>query len=173
MDLAQDDLRSAIAERIKEKKPVMLAMLAKEFSVTELEAARALPGDMSRFAAKEHFDAVWRELTAWGGATFIMQRLGTVLEVKGTIPPGSYGHGYFNLKSEGGIGGHVKVDDLETMCFLAMPFMGLESLSIQFFNTAGEVKFSIYAGRNQKREILPAVRESFNRMRDSLCKEGG
>lgn len=168
MDFAQNDLRSAIAERIKEKKPVMLGILAKEFSVTELEAARALPEDMRRFAAKEHFDAVWQELTTWEGATFIMQHLGTVLEIKGTIPPGSYGHGYFNLASEGGIGGHVKIDDLETMCFLALPFMGLESLSVQFFNTAGDVKFSIYAGRNEKREIIPAVRESFNRMRDSL-----
>lgn len=165
-------LEAAIAEKIKEKKPLMLGMLAKEFGVTELEAARALPAEMRRFAARENFDAVWEALTGWEAATFIMQHLGTVLEVKGAIPPGSYGHGYFNLKSSAGIGGHVKVDDLEAMAFMSMPFMGLESLSVQFFNAAGEVKFSVYAGRNEQREIIPAIRESFDAMRESLCKEG-
>ena len=166
-----DALRAAIAERVREKKPLMLGMLAAEFGVTELDAARALPDAMRFFAPADSFDAVWEELTRWEKATFIMQHLGTVLEIKGVIPPGKYGHGYFNPTDGGCIGGHIKVDDMACICFLSMPFMGLESHSVQFFNTSGAVKFSIYAGR-EGRVLIPSVQESFMKLRDAVCKEG-
>ena len=164
------DLKTAIAGRITEKKPLMLGMLAREYGVSELEAARALPVTMRWFAPGAFFDTVWMELATWEKATFIMQHAGTVLEVKGPIPSGSHGHGYFNLQGETGMGGHLKVDDLDCLCFLSMPFMGLESHSVQFFNTAGEVKFSIYAGR-EGRVLIPSVCESFSRLREAVCKE--
>ena len=169
MDFAE--LQASIAERITEKKPLMLGMLAAEYSVSELDAAKALPESMRRFAPKDAFDQVWAELVTWEKATFIMQHAGTVLEVKGTIPPGTYGHGYFNLQGETGVGGHLKVDDLASICFLSMPFMGLESHSVQFFNTEGAIKFSIYAGRDG-RVLIPSVCESFFRLREAVCKEG-
>ncbi|CAK7006044.1 MAG: Intracellular heme transport protein HutX [Desulfovibrio sp.] len=165
-------LKEKIAQRITEKKPLVLSMMAADYGVTELEAAKALPEEMRAFAPKDAFDSVWAELTTWEKATFIVQSKGTVLEVKGAIPPGSYGHGYFNLKSETGIGGHLKVDDLEAVCFMTMPFMGLESLSIQFLNTDGAVKFSIYAGRGEDKKILAPVHESFTRLKAAVCKEG-
>jgi Putative heme iron utilization protein len=164
------ELKNAIAMRITGKKPLMLGMLAQEYGVTELEAAKALPDSMRAFAPREAFDQIWAELVAWTKATFIMQHAGTVLEVKGTIPPGTYGHGYFNLQGEAGIGGHLKVDDLACVCFLSMPFMGLESHSVQFFNAEGAVKFSIYAGRDG-RTLIPSVCESFSRLREAVCKE--
>lgn len=159
-------LQEKIARRITEKKPLMLGMMAADYGTTELEVAKALPEGMCTIAPKSAFDTVWAELTSWGKATFIMQHLGTVLEVKGAIPPGAYGHGYFNLKSETGIGGHMKVDDLEAIGFMTMPFMGLESLSVQFFNTDGAVKFAIYAGREENKKIIPSVAESFNRLKE-------
>lgn len=164
-------LNEKIAQRITDKKPLMLGMMAKEFGATELEVAKALPKEMRAFAPKESFDAVWTELTSWEKATFIMQSKGTVLEIKGTIPPGKHGHGYFNLMGESGVGGHLKVDDLAAICFMSMPFMGLESHSVQFFNADGEVKFSVYAGREGK-VLIPAVCESFLRLKEAAAKEG-
>lgn len=165
------DLKAAIAARITEKKPLVLGMLAQQFSVSELDAAKALPEAMRAFAPKEAFDTVWAELAAWEKATFIMQHAGSVLEIKGSIPAGSYGHGYFNLADGGCIGGHLKVDDLGEICFLSLPFMGLESHSVQFFNAEGAVKFSIYAGR-EGRVLIPSVCDSFSRLREAVCKEG-
>jgi len=170
-EAASAELKAAIAERITEKKTLMLGILAREYGVSELEAARALPDTMRRFAPGEVFGLVWTELTTWEKGTFIMQHAGTVLEVKGAIPSGSHGHGYFNLKGETGIGGHLKVDDLDCICFLSMPFMGLESHSVQFFNTSGDVKFAIYAGR-EGHTLIPSVCESFSRLRGEVCKEG-
>lgn len=160
-------LAEGIAERIQTNKPLMLAALSQEFGVTEYEAALALPDGMCRLAPADAFDTVWAELTTWERATFIMQHLGTVLEIKGTIPAGTHGHGYFNL-AEGSIGGHLKVDDLLAVGFCSLPFMGLESHSVQFFNKEGAVKFSVYAGR-ENRKLIASVVESFTRLREAVC----
>lgn len=164
------ELAANIKAGLDEKKPVMLAGLAERHKVSEYDVALALPGELRAFAPAAALEEIWRGLTGWQAATFIMQHLGTVLEVKGVIPPGEHGHGYFNLEHGAAIGGHLKMDDLGAVCFLSLPFMGLESLSLQFFNRQGAVKFSIYAGR-ENRAIIPAVRESFLKMRSAFCKE--
>lgn len=163
-------LKEALLAALQEKKPIMLGHLAASHKVSELEVARALPEEMRAFAPASALESVWDELTGWARATFIMQHLGSVLEVKSRIPAGKHMHGYFNLMGEAPLNGHLKTDDLEAICFLSMPFMGLESHSLQFFNREGAVKFSIYAGRGENREILPEVRESFMKLRQ---KEAG
>ena len=124
------------------------------------EAARA-------FAGKDAFDTVWQALASWENATFIMAHLGSVIEIKGKIPEGRHGHGYFNLSGGSGLGGHLKIDDLGHICFLSLPFMGLESHSVQFFNAAGTVLFSVYVGR-ENRQLIPAARESFFALREAV-----
>ena len=86
---------------------------------------------------------------------------------QGKIPEGRHGHGYFNLSGGSGLGGHLKIDDLGHICFLSLPFMGLESHSVQFFNAAGTVLFSVYVGR-ENRQLIPAARESFFALREAV-----
>ena len=45
--------------------------------------------------------------------------------------------------------------------------MGLESHSVQFFNAAGTVMFSVYVGR-ENRQLIPAARESFFALREAV-----
>lgn len=106
-------------------------------------------------------------MASWENATFIMAHLGSVIEIKGKIPEGRHGHGYFNLSGGSGLGGHLKIDDLGHICFLSLPFMGLESHSVQFFNAAGTVLFSVYVGR-ENRQLIPAARESFFALREAV-----
>ena len=54
------------------------------------------------------------------------------------------------------------------MAFLSMPFMGLESHSVQFFDAGGGVVFSVYAGRENHR-IIPSVKASFLSMKKELA----
>ena len=96
-----ETLGESIAAALREKKPVMLASLAERFGVSELEVARALPDEARAFAGKDAFDTVWQALASWENATFIMAHLGSVIEIKGKIPEGRHGHGYFNLSGEG------------------------------------------------------------------------
>lgn len=163
-----ETLREHIIEVLAEKKPVMLANLAERFGVSELEVAMALPDETRSFAGKDAFDTVWRTLTTWESTTFILSHLGSVIEIKGKIPTGQHGHGYFNLSGSDGFGGHLKIEALGGMCFLSLPFMGLESHSVQFFNTAGAVLFSVYVGR-KNRKLIPAARESFFKLRAAVA----
>ena len=163
----KEALGESIAAALREKKPVMLASLAERFGVSELEVARALPDEARAFAGKDAFDTVWQALASWENATFIMAHLGSVIEIKGKIPEGRHGHGYFNLSGGSGLGGHLKIDDLGHICFLSLPFMGLESHSVQFFNAAGMVLFSVYVGR-ENRQLIPAARESFFALREAV-----
>lgn len=162
-----ETLRESINTALREKKPVMLASFAERFGVSELEAATALPDDMRAFAGGDAFDTVWQTLASWENATFIMTHLGSVVEIKGRIPEGRHGHGFFNLTGGNGLGGHLKVDDLGHICFLSLPFMGLESHSVQFFNAAGTVLFSVYVGR-ENRQLIPAARDSFFALREAV-----
>lgn len=165
------EVRERILAALAEKKPVMLGDIASRFGLSELDIARLLPGDICGFAVAEAFEQVWTGLAGWEKATLIVTHLGNVLEIKGRMPQGSFGHGYFNLMDkENPIGGHLKVDGLAVIAFISLPFMGLESHSVQFFNADGAVMLSVYAGR-ENRQLVPRVRESFINMRQALCRE--
>ena len=166
-----ETLRERVGAALLEKSPVMLAGLAERFGVSELDIARALPEEMRAFAGPEAFDAVWQSLTGWESATFIALCGGSVLEIKGKIPAGAHGHGYFNLKGgDGGLGGHLRIEGLGRIAFLSLPFMGRESHSLQFFDVAGAVLFSVYVGR-ENHKLIPAARDAFFALREAVGKE--
>ena len=56
---------------------------------------------------------------------------------------GRHGGGYFNLESGAPLGGHIRSDRATDICFLSLPFMGLESHSVQFFGADGAVLFGV------------------------------
>lgn len=161
-------LSQAVSAALMQKKPWMLSSLAREFHVSEKDVARALPADMCAFTGGENFTRVWEALGEWEKATFIVQHEGHVIEIKCRIPAGKPGHGYYNIMGEEALGGHIKADAITDMAFLSMPFMGLESHSVQFFNAEGRVVFSIYAGR-ENHVVIPAVKESFLKLRKELA----
>ena len=163
-------LEDRVRELLAEKKMEMLSTIAEDCGVTELQAARALPEDMRAFCGGDAFDVVWEGLTRWPTATFIMCHAGSVVEIKGRIPGGRHGGGYFNLESGAPLGGHIRSDRATDICFLSLPFMGLESHSVQFFGADGAVLFGVYVGREQ-RVLIPEAREGFFAMRAKLCKE--
>jgi len=167
MMLTQETLQAKIEEYRSEKKGIMLNTLAADFNATELEIAKHLPVEMATIGKAEDFEMVWGAISTWDRAMFLMQHMGTVVEFSGKMASGSLGHGYFNLNGkESNLHGHLKVDDLANIAFLSMPFMTAQTLSIQFFNKAGEVKFAVYVGR-ENREHIPAAKASFMHMKDA------
>lgn len=167
--LSPQTLREGVADALKGKKSLMLSSLAQVFGVTERDVAHVLPEDVCRFASKEAFERIWQVLATWKKSTFIMTHRGSVLEIKGMLPTGAFGHGYYNLTGDGPLRGHLNVGALEEICFLSLPFMGLESHSVQFLDGEGHVMFSVYVGREQ-RALIPAVLESFFALREAEGK---
>ena len=161
------ELCMSVMDALEQKKPWMLSSLAQKFGVSERDVAAVLPEDRCAFTSGAHFISVWEGLKAWERATFIMQLEGHVMEVKGRIPAGTPGRGYYNLAGQEALSGHIRADAVAEIAFLSMPFMGLESHSVQFFNNRGDVVFSVYAGR-ENHNILPSVRASFFRLRREM-----
>ena len=166
-DAVHSELCRQLAELSEKEMSVSTQELAARFGVSEYQLVAALPEEMAVMAHGSWAQLLLEELTGWGPLTTIVESEGSIFEFKGAFPAGKPGHGYFNLSGGSGLGGHLKIDDLGHICFLSLPFMGLESHSVQFFNAAGTVLFSVYVGR-ENRQLIPAARESFFALREAV-----
>jgi len=165
-----DELRKTVTEKLKEDPKAMIFKLAKELSVPEQVVMECLPEEEMRRADAHHFDEAMAMIATWGNVTTILQTESMILEAKGMIPMGSHGHGYFNLMGgqDYNVGGHIRADLLSAIYFVKRPFMGMESMSVQFFTLSGAPMFKVYLGRDEKRQLLPLQIEYFMSLRDRI-----
>jgi len=160
-------LRRDILALLEEKKPWVIASLAAALGVGEMAVAEALPPEMCRIICGSHFEQVWEALGQWEKATFIVQHGGHTIEFRCRIPAGRMGRGWYNIMGDAPLGGHIMPSAISHIAFLSMPFMGLESHSVQFFGADGHVAFAVYAGR-ENHAVIPAVKEAFMALRASF-----
>jgi len=163
-------LRKTINDRLEENPETMIFVLARELSVPEQAVMECLSENEMRRANAKHFDEIMNMIATWGNVTTIVQTGSVVLEAKGMLPVGSHGHGYFNLMGDKNysVGGHIRADLLSAIYFVERPFMGLISMSVQFYSLAGESMFKVYLGRDEKRQLLSEQIEKFKDMRDKF-----
>ena len=133
----------------------MLEQIAREYGVSTFEVVRALPAEHRTIVAGARFEEIMQALTAWGEVLFIVHTPDIVLECAGTVPPGSFARGYYNLHGDSPIGGHLKAENCTHIAFVSRPFMGRPSRSLQFFNGAGEAMFKVFVRRDKERNLLP------------------
>jgi len=166
------ELRKTIHERIEQDPKVKIFTLAGELNVPEQAIMECLPANEAVKVGPEHFDEIMAMVATWGNVTTIVQTDTMVLEAKGMLPMGSHGHGYFNLMGDTNynVGGHIRADLLSAVYFVERPFMGIPSMSIQFFDLSGDPIFKIYLGRDKKRQLLPDQVEAFNTLRERLTR---
>lgn len=165
VDTAQEAERKPLAQRLAENADGVLEQIAREYDVSTLEVARNLPPAHCTVVDAAHFGDVLEDITAWGTILFIVHTPDIVLECKGTLPPGSYGRGYYNIHGDSPIGGHIRAENCKEIAFVARPFMGRDSRSIQFFNAAGEAMFKIFVARDAERELIPEQVAKFDALR--------
>jgi putative heme utilization carrier protein HutX len=170
-------LKEKVGKVVLENPSQATLAMARELEINEMDVIRNLPEYMVKEVSKDRFDEIIAEVSTWGMLTVIVQNESTILEVKAPFPMGTYGHGYYNLKSKDTpVGGHIKADDLSAIFFLSKPFMGLESHSIQFFNKNGNAMFKLYLGRDENRQIIQEQKDKFINLKDKqdifmlLCK---
>ncbi len=147
----------------------MPSALAQKLGISEGVVIAALPDEMRSFTDADRFEEIWKEAVQWEKVTFFVHTPGVIIEYKGALPEGSFGHGFFNLRDKTNpLGGHLIISKLASICFLQKPLFGLESLSVQFFDAEGAQLFAIYAGR-EKKEIIPAIKTAWIAMKDKFC----
>lgn len=161
----QEEIRA-----LYEKNPsMMLHEMAQKLHVSEADIAY-YSEDTRVFTTPDNFDTIWNAMITWEKVTYIVVTKNVITEVHCKLPAGKYGHGFFNPMGDSPLGGHIRTDAIGAICFLSKPFFGLESHSVQFFDTEGNHMFAIYVGR-ENRELIPSVKEAFLQLKqDFQCK---
>ena len=160
--------RRLLSEQLAANPDGVLERIAEEHSVSTFEVVSSLPKEHRSILDGAFFAEVMQELTHWGEVLLIVHTPGIVLECKGALPPGTFGHGYYNLHGDGPIGGHVRADRCTHLAFVSRPFMGRPSRSLQFFNGAGEAMFKIFVRRDKERNLLTEQVARFDALRAKL-----
>ncbi len=149
------DPMERVRQALAAKPDGVIEAIAREVGVSTLAVLEAAPEEQRRFIPAERFEALWLELSSWGAVLFIVHTLDIVLECEGSLPVGSFGHGYYNIHGDSPIGGHIKAGNCRAIYLVDRKFHGRRSCSVQFFNRAGEAMFKVFVRRDQARELLP------------------
>lgn len=147
---AMEKVRAALAA----KPDGVIEAVAREHGVSTLAVLEVTPEDQRRFIAAERFETLWQELASWGTVLFIVHTPDIVLECEGSLPVGSFGHGYYNIHGDSPIGGHIKAGNCKAIYLVDRLFHSRRSCSVQFFNGAGEAMFKVFVRRDEARELL-------------------
>jgi len=161
--------RPPLAERLAQSADGVLEQIARDYGVSTFEVVRALPSEHTTIVPGARFEAIMQALTAWGEVLFIVHTPDIVLECAGTIPPGSFARGYYNLSGDSPIGGHLKAENCAHIAFVGRPFMGRPSRSLQFFNCSGEAMFKVFVRRDKERNLLPDQVARFDELRRRMA----
>jgi len=173
VDTVQEGERKPLAARLALNPDGILEQIAREYGVSTLEVVRNLLPAQRTIVEGERFAEVLEDVGTWGDILFIVHTPDIVLECEGPLPPGSFARGYYNMHGDSPIGGHIRAEHCRAIAFVARPFMGRASCSIQFFNEAGEAMFKIFVRRNAARELIPGQVQKFEALRARNREAGG
>jgi putative heme utilization carrier protein HutX len=164
----RDDVFLPLTQRMAENADGVLEDIARTYCVSTLDVVHALPDANRKIVTGDRLEAILDDVASWGPILFIVHTPDLVLECEGTLPPGSYGRGYFNLHGDSPIGGHIRASRCREIAFVSRPFMGRESLSIQFFNFDGDAMFKIFVRRDENRALLAEQVARFHALKAAL-----
>jgi putative heme utilization carrier protein HutX len=150
-----------VRQELAAKPDGVLEALASTHDLPLQRVVECLPAEKWKRIAGEYFVDVMQDISSWGDITFIVHTKDVIVEFEGPLPGGALGPGFYNLKGGKGLSGHLRAINCHAIVFLHRPFMGLETLSIQFFNADGEAMFKIFVGRDENRQLKADQIERF------------
>lgn len=157
-------LKQQIAQLITENPNLITLEIATKLEVPEGEVLVNLPDEFVKLFPAERAEEIFQAISQWGTFTTIIEKEGSIFEVKDRFPTGMIGRGYYNLNmkdEEGALHGHIKMDTLGKIAFVSIPFRGKESYNIAFIAHNGETIFKVYLGRDEQRNLFPHQVENF------------
>lgn len=157
-------LKQQIASLLAENPNMITLEIATQLNVPEGEVLINLPDEFVRVFPAERAEEIFKTISEWGVFTTIIEKAGSIFEIKDRFPSGIVGRGYYNLNmkgDEGALHGHIKLDTIAHIAFVSIPFRGKESYNIAFIATTGETIFKVYLGRDEQRNLFPHQVEYF------------
>ncbi len=169
--MADTQDRMALLREIIARKPDgVVEAMAREAGVPTQMALEAMPEAERLFVAPERFEAIWQEVGHWGDVLFIVHTADIVLECEGSLPPGTFGQGYYNIHGDSPIGGHIRIANCRAIYLVDRLFHGRRSCSIQMFNGEGEAMFKIFVRRDKERNLLADQLARFEALKAAMMQ---
>ena len=113
------DHHRIIADALAAKPDGVVEQIARECGVPSQAVLEALPEGQRILVPANAFETLWSSLTGWGEVLFIVHTADIVLECVGSLPNGSFGHGYFNIHGDSPIGGHIRAANCRAIYIVA------------------------------------------------------
>ena len=148
----QTVLRNSLAENPGQ----ILEMLAGQHQCSFEDVINCLPAQLVKKTEGSRFVEIMQALAGWNEAvTFIAHTPDVIAEVTGKIPNGKVGRGFYNFEhaEEGGIHGHIYYENCAAIYLIERPFMGKDTVSLNFVNRNGGAMFKIFVGRDEAGEL--------------------
>lgn len=156
-----DSQRQALRERLARNPAIILEMLAESSQCPLQEVLDCLPEATRQRTGGERFVEIMQAIAAWKTpVTLVVHSADLILEVTAPLPSGYAGHGFYNLKDEGGAHGHLRPQNCGAIYLVERPFMGKPTASLVFLNKAGDTMLKIFAGRDDAGLLLAAQVEA-------------
>ncbi len=150
----------------------ILEAVASRHGLSLQDTIECLPAAMWKRISGEHFIDVLQDISGWGHVTVICHTRDVILEFEGAFPTGKLGHGFYNLSGGSGLSGHLRAENCKAILFLRRPFMGTETMSVQFLNAAGEAMFKIFVSRDADRRLKADQVERFAKLEGRFPEMG-
>ena len=153
-----------------EKNPgQVLEMLAAQNQCSFEDVIRCLPEENVRQTEGSRIVEILQAIAAWDeSVTFIAHTPDAIVEVSGKLPNGKVGRGFYNFdhpETDGGVHGHIYYENCAAIYLLERPFMGKDTVSLNFVNRNGGAMFKIFVGRDEAGELkqhqIEAMRKLF------------
>ncbi len=165
-DPADGTRRERALAALAEKPDGVVEAIVSQADVTPAEILAILPKGAATTAPADAFEAIWGEMSSWGEVLFIVHTDDIVLEASGSLPPGSEGHGWFNIHGDSPIGGHIRKDNCAGITFVDRAFHGRRSCSVWFMNAKGAAMFKVFVKRDEARALIADQLARFEALRD-------
>lgn len=157
-------LQQQVADLLAQNPNIITLEIAEKLQRPEGEILCALPAQFVRLFPAERAEEILQTISNWGVFTTIIEKEGSIFEIKDRFPSGIIGRGYYNLNmkdDEGALHGHLKLDTIGKIAFVSLPFRGKESYNIAFIAQNGQTIFKVYLGRDEQRQLFPQQVQSF------------
>ncbi|QLB20677.1 heme iron utilization protein [Vespertiliibacter pulmonis] len=154
-----------VAALLAENPNIITLEIADKLNLPEGEVLCALPEQFVRIFSADRLEEVLTTISQWGIFTTIIEKEGSIFEIKDRFPSGMIARGYYNLNmkdEEGTLHGHLKIDNIAKIAFVSLPFRGKESYNIAFIAPNGKTVFKVYLGRDEHRQLFPEQVAHFN-----------
>jgi putative heme utilization carrier protein HutX len=154
---------------LAEKADGVIEQIAAKAEVTPAEVLAVLPEGAAVVVAAQHWEPIWKDLSSWGDILMIVHTEDIVLEVEGSLPDGSEGHGWFNIHGDSPIGGHIRKERCVSIAFVDRGFHGRRSCSVWFMNADGKAMFKVFVRRDKERNLLEEQVSRFEALRQAIA----